>query len=258
MTLPALRSSGRPAGFRGALLLLAAVCLAVPARSQAQVPAKFTNLRVLPKNISRRRLLETMHGFTEALGVGCSGCHARQKGDPRRLDFPSDKKWMKRDARVMLRMVETINRTILPKLPRRGTPRVSVTCMTCHRGRRRPEPLDQILAEAIRTQGMDSAVARYRELRARYYGTAAYDFSDRPLIDLAERLAPGNPAGALRLLDLSVEFNPQSAPSYFLMGRIHEQRGDRQAAIQAYQKAVQLAPGFGPARARLDSLRSGG
>lgn len=260
MTLPAFGSYGRATRVRATLVLLAASCLAVPKPSRAQVPRKFKNLKVLPKDISRRELFETMRGFAQGLGVHCSACHVGQEGKPlSTYDFASDKKWMKRDARVMLRMVETINGSILPKLPQRDTPNVAVTCSTCHRGVRRPEPIEQIVAETIRTRGVDSALAEYRALRKQYYGAAAYDFTDRPLLELSQRLARGQrTADALRLLQLSLQFNPESAPSYFAVGRIHEQQGDKQAAIEAYRKTLEIAPGFRPAKERLDSLSGGG
>jgi tetratricopeptide (TPR) repeat protein len=259
MTLPTFRSSGRVACARGFLVLLAATFLAAPATARAQIPRKFKNLKVLPKDISRRELMETMRGFAGGLGVHCSACHVGEEGKPlSTYDFASDKKAMKRDARVMLRMVRAINGAYLSKLPQRDTPNVAVTCRTCHRGVRRPEPIDQIVEETIRHEGVDSALARYRELRKDYYGAAAYDFTDGPLLDLSERLVRNNQADdALRLLQLAIEFNPRSARSYFVVGQIHERQGDKQGAIDAYRKTLELVPGFRPARERLDSLGGG-
>lgn len=260
MTLPALRTRARRTRACGAFVLLSATCLlVVPTGAAAQIPHKFKNLKVLPKNISRRELIATMRGFTEGLGVRCSACHVRKEGRPRpTFDFASDKKAMKRDARVMLRMVRAINKSYLSKLPQRDTPNVTVTCSTCHRGVRRPEPIDQIVGEAIRHQGLDSAVAKYRALRKDYYGAASYDFTDLPLLRLADRLVRNGQADdALRLLRLAIEYNPRSARSYFTIGSIRQRQGDKRGAIDAYKKTLQLAPGFRPARQRLDSLGGG-
>jgi hypothetical protein len=41
----------------------------------AQFPDKFTNLKVLPKDISKRELESTMRGFAFALSVRCDHCH---------------------------------------------------------------------------------------------------------------------------------------------------------------------------------------
>ncbi len=260
MTLPHLRAPGRLVRARSGVLLLVLLPLLLPARARAQLPEKFTNLKVLPKDISRRDLIGTMRGFAMALGVRCNACHVGEEGQPfSSWDFASDDKAMKRKARVMLRMVHEINAQYLAHLPHRRTPNVTVDCMTCHRGVRRPEPIDQIVEQTIEDQGIDSALARYRTLRKEYYGAASYDFSDRPLIELAQRLGRADQANdALRILQLSVELDPQSAQSWFTMGQIHERAGDKQAAIDAYEKTLEISPDFRSARQRLDALKGGG
>ena len=60
-------------------LLLVAILLAVTS-AVAQFPDKFTNLQVLPKNISQSDLQTTMRGFAFALNVRCPYCHV-QKAD---------------------------------------------------------------------------------------------------------------------------------------------------------------------------------
>ncbi len=260
MTLPHLRAPGRLARVRAGALLLVLLPLVLPTGARAQLPDKFTNLKVLPKDIGRRELIGYMRGFTSALGVRCTACHVGKEGQPlSEYDFAADDKAMKRKARVMLRLVREVNGEYLAHLPQRDTPNVSVTCMTCHRGVRRPEPIDQIVEQTIRDQGVDSALAQYRELRQEYYGSASYDFTDRPLLELAQRLGRADRADtALRVLQLSIELNPRSAQSYFAVGQIHERAGDKQAAIDAYRKALELSPDFRPARERLDTLTGGG
>lgn len=257
MTLPHLRASDRLA--RG-LLLLALSAPALPSSARAQIPDKFTNLKVLPKGIDRRDLMATMRGFAGSLGVRCTACHVGKEGEPMSSwDFAADDKAMKRKARVMLRMVREINGQYLANLPDRSTPNVTVTCTTCHRGVRRPEPIDQIVEQTLRDQGIDSAVAQYDALRKEYYGSASYDFTDRPLLELARRLGgAGDSKAALQVLQLSATYNPESAQSYFAIGQIHERAGDKQAAIDAYRKALELAPGFRQAEQRLKALGGGG
>ena len=46
----------------------------------AQIPDKFTNLKVLPKDIAKRDLVETMRSFSMALGVTCQHCHVEKDG----------------------------------------------------------------------------------------------------------------------------------------------------------------------------------
>src|SRR5207253_1910247 len=81
--------------------------------------AQFHNLKVLPVNISRDELIATMRGFTRALGTRCDYCHAAgppsADGKPQ-LDFASDAKPEKENARTMVRMVQKINPDYIKKV----------------------------------------------------------------------------------------------------------------------------------------------
>ncbi len=48
----------------------------------AQIPDKFENLQVLPKEISKPELMENMKSFALGLGVRCHFCHVGE-GDTR-------------------------------------------------------------------------------------------------------------------------------------------------------------------------------
>src|SRR6202030_4641758 len=89
-------------------IALAALLLAgTPAA--AQFPDKFTNLKVLPKDISKHEMESTMRGFAFALGVRCDHCHVEKKAPEHGLDFAADDKDEKKTARIMLQMVAGIN-----------------------------------------------------------------------------------------------------------------------------------------------------
>lgn len=99
----------------------------------------FHNLKVLPPNIAREELLTTMRGFTRALGVKCDFCHAEKavaEGQKAELDFPSDAKDEKRNARVMIKMTRAINTQYLPKIEDHS---MDAGCWTCHRGKSKPD-----------------------------------------------------------------------------------------------------------------------
>lgn len=242
------------------LILVAAVVALTPRSSASQVPDEYTNLKVLPTDISRRDLTATMRGFTEALGVRCSTCHVGEEGQPLgTYDFASDDKSMKLKAREMLRMVKSINGDFLAHLPDRHEPNVSVTCVTCHGGVRRPEHIEDIVTQTIASDGLDSALERYRGLRERYYGGRAYDFTDQPLVAVARRLnADGKADDAMKVLELNLEFLPQSATTYTAMGQLHEAAGDKDKAIEAYSKALEIQPRNRMAQQRLKELKGGG
>src|SRR6476620_11917766 len=76
-------------------------------------PAEYTNLKVLPKNISKQQLDKVMDEFKDALGVKCSFCHVHKKDNPREWDFPSDEKTEKTVARKMIAMSNKINKKLL-------------------------------------------------------------------------------------------------------------------------------------------------
>lgn len=138
---------------RSVLLTAAlAVAVALPLTAQTQMPPNGAqhphhemprpkNLQVLPKDISGQQLIATMRGFTKALGVECSFCHAE---DPQthRLDFASDAKPQKTTARTMMRMTAEINSKYLSTVhdPDAMPDQKTVTCGTCHRGMSMPEP----------------------------------------------------------------------------------------------------------------------
>lgn len=113
----------------------------------AQLPEKFENLQVLPKDIAQRQLIDIMKGFTAALGVRCQHCHVGTEGMPlSQFDFVSDEKPAKKSARLMLKMVREINQGFLSQLPPAEQPRVEVTCLTCHRGLPRPQTSGEVPA----------------------------------------------------------------------------------------------------------------
>lgn len=106
---------------------------------RAQIPEKFTNLQVLPKDITRQNLVPIMRSFAMNLGVRCEHCHLGEGNDLSKFDFASDVRPAKAVARRMLRMVDQINTTLasVGEPPAPGAPKV--TCYTCHRGEVKPK-----------------------------------------------------------------------------------------------------------------------
>jgi tetratricopeptide (TPR) repeat protein len=238
-----------------AVSVLATVALARPAAGQ--IPDEYTNLQVLPEDISRGEILTIMRGFTAALGMRCSNCHVGEEGQPLdEYDFASDDRISKQKARAMMRMVADINGTHLAELPRaRG---IEVTCITCHSGVRRPETIEAIMLREHESDGVEAALERYAALRDQYYGSAAYDFREAPLRRVAEQIAEaGAHADALRVLEATAELFPDSAFPWIQMGGVHEQLGDTDAAIRAYERSLELLPDNPPATRRLRVLRGG-
>src|SRR5450432_3625944 len=101
---------------------------------------KYTNLKILPKNISDEELGKIMGGFKDALGVKCNFCHAPSKDSAsHHLDFASDDKPEKNIARKMMKMTTKINKKYFSyNKNEQGMFVPTVECMTCHRGSPHP------------------------------------------------------------------------------------------------------------------------
>lgn len=238
-------------------LLLAGGAMAEP--TYAQIPTEFHNLQVLPEDITRSQLLGYMRGFSFATGLRCSGCHMGEEGQPfSEYDFPSDDRPTKRKAREMLKMVQAINDQHLANLPERSEPNVQVTCATCHGGIQRPVAIETEVAQVIETDGTEAAAAHYRELRDIYHGSRAYDFTEQPLIELAQTVARGgDPAAGLAMLELNLEFHPNSGQTYTVLGELQARTGDNESAIASFQKALEIDPDNQFAQRRLQELQGG-
>ena len=237
---------------------LIGLTMLVASTARAQFPPKAaTNLKVLPAEISVDSLLETMAGFTRALGVRCTYCHAGRDGQPLdSIDFASDARPAKEKARVMLRMVAAINGEHLARLSARRTPTASVGCFTCHHGIAVPRTLQQLLVGAYAVGGVDSVTSAYRALRARYFGSGAYDFGEVALVDVANAVRSAGPlTDALRLYQLNVEMVPTSTFALRSLAGGSLAAGDTAAAIASYERALAINPNDGQSRAALARLR---
>jgi hypothetical protein len=228
-----------------------------PSPAGAQIPDSFTNLRVLPKDISSDSLLQIMRGFSFALGVRCQYCHVGGDGISfEGVEFDKDDDPDKRNARFMLQMVQEINERILPQVPEREDPNVTIECKTCHRGLPRPLLLKQELRTIIDRHGVDSAVARYRALRDRVATDGMYDFGEWEMNVLAENLArDGRLRDAIAIYRLNGEFFPESLSIQYSMGRLYEQDGDTTAAVRSYERALTIRPNHRASKEGLDRLR---
>ena len=186
-----------------------------------------------------------MRGFVSALGVRCEYCHDDTNGNRlSEIDFAADTKETKDIARIMLEMVQGINGKALTAIDHgENEARVSVTCMTCHRGVAIPRMLEDILTEEHAEAGVDAAIARYRELRERYYGGFSYNFGERTLLRVAEALMAREAAADVpAILDLNLEMFSEPWQTHLYYGQVHLQMGNKEAAVASYEKAYALNP----------------
>jgi CubicO group peptidase (beta-lactamase class C family) len=124
----------------------------------------------------------------------------------------------------------------------------------------KPEPLviriaiAKMVGRAIAKSGIDSAIAQYRDLKKNQ--PQGYDFSENQLNRLGYRLMQeGKLKEAIRILQLNVEAYPQSGNVYDSLGEAYMKNGDKQLAIENYEKSLKLDPGNANAVEMLKKLR---
>jgi len=102
-------------------------------------------------------------------------------------------------------------------------------------------------------------VARYNLLHDRFYGAGSYDFTERSLNEFgASLMAKGKNEYAVRIFQLNVQQNPNSSPAYSSLADAYAAAGQKDLAIQNYEKAVQLEPRNRDAEEKLKKLRGDG
>jgi len=99
---------------------------------------KASNLKILPKNISKEELDKVMDDFKVALGVKCNFCHVKSTTDPKRMDFASDDNPHKEIARSMMKMTMQINKKHFKHKDEKTGQIAQISCMTCHNGKTEP------------------------------------------------------------------------------------------------------------------------
>lgn len=242
----------------------AALALATSGVALAQIPQRFENLQVLPKDIPRDTLVSIMRGFTASLGVRCTFCHIEREGAAApggggggggglNLNFASDSLDNKKKAREMLRMTAGIN-TTLASLPARDNPPTDVTCITCHRGANKPATIQSVLLNTTRSAGVDTAIARYRTFRTDM-AAGRFDFREQPVSEVAQRLSEeGRHDDAIKLLQMLQEFYPNSVTIDLQLAETHIATGDRAAGIARLRAVLAKNPSDRRALQRLQQL----
>jgi tetratricopeptide (TPR) repeat protein len=239
------------------LAALAVALVSVPLLAQAPAQEAPKNLKILPKDWTRAQVVAVMQNFNAALGVGCDHCHVQAQGSP--PDFAADDKPEKNAARAMMTITRDLNATLgmevgtALSVPAADLTRVG--CITCHRGVPEPKQIGEILAKTSADKGFDAAKAQYNDLKSRYYGAQAYDFSESGLIATAQPLAQNRTDEAIRFLEMNLELFPRSARTYLTLSQAQQAKKDTAGAIASLEKVLEIEPNNAQARRTLDQLR---
>lgn len=190
-----------------------------------------------------------MQGIAQALGVTCSYCHSAARGSGE----PEPKKAI---AKAMMDMTDEINLRLEAATGKPAGQVTQIECAYCHRGVAIPKPITDVVWQTIREQNVAAAAGQYRDLRKRYYGRSTYDFGEEALIGLAQRIANGRADDAIALMQLNLEFYPQSVRSYLALSYAQTRKLDDAAAMASLEKALEIDPDNGTVRGRLEQLKS--
>jgi NADH:ubiquinone oxidoreductase subunit C len=96
----------------------------VPAGSSSlQQKTEFENIKVMT-DVSDSDIMKAMRQWQDDLGTNCSYCHTG-------ADFPAEDNPKKQTARVMYKLLQTINKDFLNG---------KASCGTCHHGATKPDP----------------------------------------------------------------------------------------------------------------------
>lgn len=192
-----------------------------------------------------------MPEVAQALGVHCDYCHSAPRGSGQ----PEPKKDI---ALAMMAMTRDLNAKVQAATGKPANETARVECVTCHRGVPIPQPLSAIIVRTVLEKGGVAAAEQYRELRKKFYSRDTYDFSEEALLNMVQRVVQGRPDDAIALLRMNLEFNPQSAKTYALLGFAYTRKVDDASAIANLQKSLELDPTNAMVRGRLEQLQEYG
>jgi hypothetical protein len=262
------------------LMVGAILASALPALGAEQSPAPpvFKNLQVFPKDIGFEQLVAEMQTFEKGLGKDCDYCHVvtgaigagTKTTLPTGFDFALDDKPAKRITRQMMTMVRAVNVMTLAAVGKPAGGGVQMQCFNCHRGMvTPPEPLRDILDRTTAKDGLPAAIAQYRELRGKYYGSAAFDFSDPAMGEGAGSGTPGLQGYATQLffadkaddalawLNVNLEYHPKSVATLsmkaFLQALV---KRDKVGAIETFSMAIAIDPQNAQLREQLKAVEA--
>jgi imidazolonepropionase-like amidohydrolase len=118
----------------------------------------------------------------------------------------------------------------------------------------RKMPISQALFGAFTSGGVEAAIKDYRELREREPN--AYDFGEEELNNVGYFLIGMKKyKDAIAILKLNVELFPNSANVYDSLGEAYMDDGERELAVQNYEKSLQIDPGNTNAVGKLKVLK---
>ena len=99
----------------------------------------------------------------------------------------------------------------------------------------------ETLLHTIRAKGLAATLAQYKTLKTN--NPMDYDFSESELDDLGLALIGMDRLGdAVAILELNAQTYPSSSDAYYTLASAYRRHGDRELAVRAYRKSLELNP----------------
>jgi len=118
------------------------------------------------------------------------------------------------------------------------------------------KPVGTALVDVLLDEGVEAAVRRYRTWKQE--GAEDYELNEWELNGLGYRLLSRDRVqDAILIFELNVEEYPAASNPYDSLGEAYMIAGDRERAIENYEKSLELDPANDNARQMLERLRQG-
>ena len=107
---------------------------------------------------------------------------------------------------------------------------------------------------------MNAAIAQYKDLKSKYYGGAAYDFTETPMNQLAEALLDEHRGkDAVAIMEMNIAEHPKlnqrnAGWTYSVMAKAHLEAGEKDNAKADLQQVLQADPNNKWAKGELEKL----
>ncbi len=116
-----------------------------------------------------------------------------------------------------------------------------------------------MLEETAGKDGVPAAQQQYNDLRAKYYGSAAYDFSPRSLQDFAQWLAHDKKDldGAIAIANMSIQRDPEVADNYSVLAMLQVRKGRQSGGDGKREEGARNRPAESPGPGHHEAVAAG-
>lgn len=116
-----------------------------------------------------------------------------------------------------------------------------------------------LVAEKIKSDGCEAAIAMYEEMEKEHAGKNTYNFGEQTVAGIPSTLIRNKQMDeALTMAKYAVKRYPVSAMTNYMLAAVQDRSGNKDAAMKGYEKALMLNPEFGRAKQALEKLKEGG